>query len=278
MRGGPAGRARRAPVRVPLLSPKPLGRDCGPFAQARELRPDHVLGSKAVARDRTEAAVGAGDHPRAVADAVDGAAQALGNVIARNKVGLETINCGPVKPTDAGFNVEDENDCALPGGDLNPAVVNSLRNEGGELDVLPIGASSPAVDRMSTGCPAGTLDARSLYRPQGPACDAGAYEIDKPATVTINEGPTGVVSPAVEALGRSHAGRLKVVKLDIDAAPAIAQRYGVMSIPTLLLLRDGQEVDRAIGALPEPALRAWLDDKLAAAATPHPAQSGATSP
>jgi len=91
-------------------------------------------------------------------------------------------------------------------------------------------------------------------------------------------GPCRVVSPAVEALGRSHAGQLKIVKLDIDAAPAIAQRYGVMSIPTLLLLRDGQEVDRAVGALPEPALRAWLDEKLAATGASHPAQSGATSP
>jgi thioredoxin 2 len=82
----------------------------------------------------------------------------------------------------------------------------------------------------------------------------------------------------VEALGRSHAGRLKIVKLDIEAAPAIAQRHGVMSIPTLLLLRAGQEVDRVVGALPEPALRAWLDERLAAAAAPGPAQSGATSP
>jgi thioredoxin 2 len=91
-------------------------------------------------------------------------------------------------------------------------------------------------------------------------------------------GPCRTVSPAVEALGRSHAGQLKIVKLDIDAAPAIAQRYDVMSIPTLLLLRDGQEVDRAVGALPEPALRAWLDEKLSAAAAANPAQSGATSP
>jgi thioredoxin 2 len=91
-------------------------------------------------------------------------------------------------------------------------------------------------------------------------------------------GPCRTVSPAVEALGHSHAGRLKIVKLDIDAAPAIAQRSDVMSIPTLLLLRAGQEVDRVVGALPEPALRAWLDERLAAAAAPGPAQSGATSP
>ena len=91
-------------------------------------------------------------------------------------------------------------------------------------------------------------------------------------------GPCRVVSPVVEALGRSRAGRLKVVKVDIEAAPAVAQRYGAMSIPTLLLMRDGQEVDRVVGALPEPALRDWLDQALATSDASHPAQSGATSP
>ena len=75
MGGGPDGDAldwEHGRVRLP--NPEPLRRDFGAFAQARELRPDNVLGSEAVARDGTEAAVGAGDDPRPVADAVDGAA------------------------------------------------------------------------------------------------------------------------------------------------------------------------------------------------------------
>ena len=68
--------------------------------------------------------------------------------------------------------------------------------------------------------------------------------------------PCRAVSPAVEALGRELAGQVKVVKLDIDQAPAIAERYDVRSIPLLLLLRDGNEVDRAVGAVPAAQLRA----------------------
>jgi thioredoxin 2 len=76
--------------------------------------------------------------------------------------------------------------------------------------------------------------------------------------------PCRAVSPAVEALGRELAGQLKVVKLDIDRAPAIAERYDVRSIPLLLLLRDGNEVDRALGAMPAPQLQRWLERRLTA--------------
>jgi thioredoxin 2 len=74
--------------------------------------------------------------------------------------------------------------------------------------------------------------------------------------------PCRAVSPAVEALGRELAGQVKVVKLDIDQAPAIAARYDVRSIPLLLLVRDGTEVDRAVGALPPAQLRSWLESRL----------------
>ena len=51
-------------------------------------------------------------------------------------------------------------------------------------------------------------------------------------------GPCRMVSPLVEQLGREHAGRLKVVKLDVDGAPAIAAHYAVQGIPLLVLLED----------------------------------------
>jgi thioredoxin 2 len=76
--------------------------------------------------------------------------------------------------------------------------------------------------------------------------------------------PCRAVSPAVEALGRELAGQLKVVKLDIDQAPAIAARYDVRNIPLLLLLQDGHEVDRAVGAAPPAQLRSWLESRLTA--------------
>jgi thioredoxin 2 len=71
-------------------------------------------------------------------------------------------------------------------------------------------------------------------------------------------GPCRMVSPLVERLGREHAGRLKVVKLNVDEAPAISARYEVRGIPLLLLIKDGSEVDRLTGAAPMPQLQAWL--------------------
>jgi thioredoxin 2 len=81
-------------------------------------------------------------------------------------------------------------------------------------------------------------------------------------------GPCRMVSPAVEKLGREHAGRLKVVKLDVDQAPQIAARFNVMGIPLLVLMRDGEEVDRRTGAVPEAQLRAWVEPQLAAPPAP----------
>jgi thioredoxin 2 len=75
-------------------------------------------------------------------------------------------------------------------------------------------------------------------------------------------GPCRMVTPAVEHLAGEFAGRLKVVKLNTDGAPQIAARYGIQGIPLLVLHRDGQEVDRRVGAVPEPALRQWLEPQL----------------
>jgi len=67
-----------------------------------------------------------------------------------------------------------------------------------------------------------------------------------------------MVSPIVERMAREAAGRLQVVKVNADEAPGVASRFRVQGIPTLLLLRDGKEVARQVGALPEADLRAWL--------------------
>jgi thioredoxin 2 len=77
-------------------------------------------------------------------------------------------------------------------------------------------------------------------------------------------GPCRMVSPLVERLGRENAGRLKVVKLNVDEAPEISARYGVQGIPLLVLIRDGAETDRLVGAAPLAQLQAWLAPHLAA--------------
>jgi thioredoxin 2 len=77
-------------------------------------------------------------------------------------------------------------------------------------------------------------------------------------------GPCRMVSPLVESLGKENAGRLKVVKLNVDEAPAISARFGVQGIPLLVVIRDGSEVDRLVGAAPLAKLKAWLEPHLAA--------------
>jgi thioredoxin 2 len=71
-----------------------------------------------------------------------------------------------------------------------------------------------------------------------------------------------MVSPVLENLAREFAGRLKLVKVDVDQAPRIQSRFGVRAVPTLLVLNRGQEVVRQAGAAPAPVLRTWLEQAL----------------
>ena len=75
-------------------------------------------------------------------------------------------------------------------------------------------------------------------------------------------GPCRFVGPILEELSRDWAGRLKVVKVNVDENQGLALRYDARSIPTMLVMRDGQVVDRIVGALPKPALVARLEPKL----------------
>jgi thioredoxin 2 len=63
-------------------------------------------------------------------------------------------------------------------------------------------------------------------------------------------GPCRAVEPVLERLATDHAGRLKVVKVNVDEEPSLAARWQAMSIPLLVVLREGQEVDRIVGAPP----------------------------
>jgi thioredoxin len=67
--------------------------------------------------------------------------------------------------------------------------------------------------------------------------------------------PCRMVAPALEAIARDHSKALKVVKINVDENPGLASRYRAMSIPTMIVIKDGREVDRWVGALPESVLR-----------------------
>jgi thioredoxin 2 len=76
-------------------------------------------------------------------------------------------------------------------------------------------------------------------------------------------GPCRMVSPALEELAHEFAGRMKLVKVNVDTSPGVAQRFAVQGIPTLLVTRSGSVVARQTGAAPLPALRQWLEQALA---------------
>jgi thioredoxin 2 len=76
-------------------------------------------------------------------------------------------------------------------------------------------------------------------------------------------GPCRMVSPALAQVAADMAGRLKLVKVNVDDSPRLQQRFGVQSIPTLLVMRQGKVTSRQVGAAPAAALRSWVEQALA---------------
>jgi thioredoxin 2 len=119
---------------------------------------------------------------------------------------------------------------------------------------------------------AGTPRCGNCHRPLPWIVDAGDEdfaEVAERASVPVLIdlwapwcGPCRMVSPALEQLATEMAGRLKLVKVNMDESPKLQQRFGVQAIPTLMVLRDGQVAARQAGAAPAPALRAWLEQTL----------------
>ena len=77
-------------------------------------------------------------------------------------------------------------------------------------------------------------------------------------------GPCHAIAPVLDQIG-AERGDLKIVKLNIDEEPAVAQRYGVMSIPTLILFKGGEAAAAAVGAMPKSMLEQRLGIAEAAA-------------
>jgi thioredoxin 2 len=64
-------------------------------------------------------------------------------------------------------------------------------------------------------------------------------------------GPCKMIAPAIDQVARELAGRLRVAKLNVDENPSTAARFGVQGIPSLLIIKNGREVDRIVGAVPK---------------------------
>lgn len=72
-------------------------------------------------------------------------------------------------------------------------------------------------------------------------------------------GPCRMVSPIVEELAGQYDGKVKIGKINVDESVSVAQKYNVMSIPTLLFIKNGQIVDQIVGALPKDKIQQKLD-------------------
>lgn len=75
--------------------------------------------------------------------------------------------------------------------------------------------------------------------------------------------PCRMVSPVLDRVARDLAGQVKLVKVDLDRAPRLVQRFEVQAVPTLLVLHRGQVIARQAGAAPAPALRSWVETAIA---------------
>ena len=71
--------------------------------------------------------------------------------------------------------------------------------------------------------------------------------------------PCRAIAPIVEELAKEYSGKVVFGKLNVDENPETAQRYGVMAIPTLLVMKEGKEVDRVVGVLPKNQLEAKVN-------------------
>lgn len=79
-------------------------------------------------------------------------------------------------------------------------------------------------------------------------------------------GPCQMVAPIIEELATEYAGKVKVMKLNTDENPEVAGRYQVMSIPTILFFKNGQPVEKLVGARPKRQFKELIDSLLAQAA------------
>lgn len=76
-------------------------------------------------------------------------------------------------------------------------------------------------------------------------------------------GPCKIVGPIIDELGNEYSGKIKIGKLNVDDNPVVAGNFGVMSIPTMMIFRDGKPVKTTIGAQGKDALKSMIDQAIA---------------
>jgi len=90
-------------------------------------------------------------------------------------------------------------------------------------------------------------------------------------------GPCRMVGPVLEQIAAEQTGKLKIVKLNVDENQHTPMHFNVSGIPTMLLFKDGEMVERIVGFMPKPALMKRLEPHLAAAGAPAPSTESTTA-
>jgi thioredoxin 1 len=72
-------------------------------------------------------------------------------------------------------------------------------------------------------------------------------------------GPCRLIAPALDEIAAAMGGKVKILKLNVDENPSTAAKYGVMSIPTLMLFKNGELASRQVGAAPKAKLEQWIN-------------------
>ena len=73
-------------------------------------------------------------------------------------------------------------------------------------------------------------------------------------------GPCKVMDPILADLEKDYTGKIDFKRIDVDAEGSLAEKFGVMSIPTFVIVKDEKEISRKVGAMPKDSLRSWIDE------------------
>ena len=75
-------------------------------------------------------------------------------------------------------------------------------------------------------------------------------------------GPCQMLAPVLEKVSEGMAGKVNFFAVDVDEAPALCQKFGVMSVPAVFMLKDGEEVSHSVGFKPQEMIEAWIKENL----------------